>query len=64
MVKSDLSKRRSIITLSQEIKNGNLKPTDLVEYYLIAIKKLNSKLNSFITVLKEQSLQEAKRLEN
>ena len=56
MVKSDLFKRRSIITLSQEIKNGNLKPTDLVEYYLIAIEKLNPKLNSFITILKEQSL--------
>jgi aspartyl-tRNA(Asn)/glutamyl-tRNA(Gln) amidotransferase subunit A len=64
MVKSYLSKRRSIIALSQEIKNGNLKPTDLVEYYLIAIEKLNPKLNSFITILKEQSLQEAERLES
>jgi aspartyl-tRNA(Asn)/glutamyl-tRNA(Gln) amidotransferase subunit A len=64
MVKSYLSKRRSIIALSQEIKNGNLKPTELVEYYLIAIKKLNPKLNSFITILNEQSLQEAERLES
>ena len=43
MVKSYLSKRRSIIALSQEIKNGNLKPTELVEYYLKAIEKLNPK---------------------
>src|SRR5215211_2078213 len=64
MVKSYLSKRRSIIDLSQEIKNGNIKPTELVEYYLIAIEKLNPKLNSFITILKEQSLQEAERLES
>ncbi len=64
MVNSYLSKRHSIIALSQEIKNGNLKPTNLVEYYLIAIKKLNPKLNSFITVLDEQSLQEAERLES
>src|ERR671912_460056 len=63
MVKSYLSKRRSIIALSQEIKNGNLKPTELVEYYLIAIKKLNPKLNSFITILNEQSLQEAEKVE-
>src|SRR4030095_11026543 len=64
MVKSYLSKRRSIIALSQEIKKGNLKPTELVEYYLIAIKKSNPKLNSFITILKEQSLQEAETLES
>src|SRR5215207_9516429 len=64
MVKSYLSKRRSIIALSQQIKNGNLKPTELIEYYLIAIEKLNPKLNSFITILNEQSLQEAERLES
>ena len=62
--KAYLSKRRSIIALSQEIKNGNLKPTELVEYYLKAIEKLNPKLNSFITILNEQSLQEAERLES
>lgn len=64
MVKSYLSRRQSIFVLSQEIKKGNLKPTELVEYYLIAIKKSNPKLNSFITILKEQSLQEAETLES
>jgi aspartyl-tRNA(Asn)/glutamyl-tRNA(Gln) amidotransferase subunit A len=64
MVKRYLSKRHSIIALSHELKNGNLKPTELVEYYLLAIKKLNPKLNSFITILNEQSLQEAEKLEN
>jgi len=64
MVKSYLSKPLSIIALSQEIKNGNLKPTELVEDYLIAIEKLNPKLNSFITILNEQAVQDAERLEN
>ena len=64
MDKSYLSKCKSIIALSQEIKTGNIKPTELVDYYLVAIARLNPKLNSFITVLNEQSLQEAERLEN
>lgn len=64
MVKMYLSKRHSVIALSQELKNGNLKPTELVEYYLLSIKKLNPKLNSFITILNEQSLQEAEKLES
>ena len=64
MVKRYLSKRHSIVALSQELKNGNLKPTELVEYYLLAIKKLNPKLNSFITILNDQSLQEAEKLES
>ena len=56
--------RLTIVELSKEIKDGNIKPTQLVEYSLKAIKKLNPKLNSFITVLNEHSIQEAERLEN
>jgi aspartyl-tRNA(Asn)/glutamyl-tRNA(Gln) amidotransferase subunit A len=63
MAKGLLSKRLSIITLSQEIRNGTIKPTEIVEYYLQAIDKLNPKLNSFITILNEYSLKEAERLE-
>lgn len=63
MDKRLLSKRLSIITLSQEIRNGTLKPTEIVEYYLKAIEKLNPKLNSFITILNEYSFQEAEKLE-
>ena len=58
------SNRLTIVELSKEIKDGNIKPTELVEYCLKSIKKLNPKLNSFITVLNEQSIQEAERLEN
>ena len=63
MDKRLLSKRLSIIRLSQEIRNGTLKPTEIVEYYLKAIEKLNPKLNSFITILNEYSFQEAEKLE-
>ncbi len=64
MAKSYSSNRLTIVELSKEIKDGNIKPTELVEYCLKAIKKLNPILNSFITVLNEQSMQEAERLEN
>ena len=64
MAKSYSFNRVTIVELSKEIKDGNIKPTELVEYCLKAIKKLNPKLNSFITVLNEQSMQEAERLEN
>ncbi len=58
------SSRSSILKLSKEISDRNIKPTDLVQYYLKAIYKYNPKLNSFITILKEQSLQEAEKAEN
>src|SRR5918994_1065208 len=53
----------SIITLSKAIKDRNIKATTLIKYYLSAIEKYNSKLNSFITILKDQSLQEAEKVE-
>src|SRR5688500_8591772 len=64
MAKSYSSNRLTIVELSKEIKDGNIKPTELVEYCLKTIKKLNPTLNSFITVLNERSMQEAERLEN
>ena len=64
MAESYSYNRLTIVELSKEIKDGNIKPTQLVEYSLKAIKQLNPKLNSFITVLNEHSIQEAERLEN
>ena len=64
MAKSYSSNRLTIVELSKEIKEGNIKPTELVEFCLKSIKKLNPILNSFITVLNERSMQEAERLEN
>ena len=52
------------MNFQKKSQDGNIKPTELVEYSLKAIKKLNPKLNSFITVLNEHSIQEAERLEN
>jgi len=63
MAKSYSSYRLTIVELSKRIKDGNIKPTELVDYCLKAIKKLNPKLNSFITVLNERSMQEAEKLE-
>jgi aspartyl-tRNA(Asn)/glutamyl-tRNA(Gln) amidotransferase subunit A len=63
MAKTYPSNRLTIVELSKRIKDGNIKPTELVDYCLKAIKKLNPKLNSFITVLNERSIQEAEKLE-
>lgn len=63
MAKSYSSNRLTIVELSKRIKDGNIKPTELVDYCLKAIKNLNPKLNSFITVLNERSMQEAEKLE-
>ena len=63
MAKIYSSNRLTIVELSKRIKDGNIKPTELVDYCLKAIKKLNPKLNSFITVLNERSMQEAEKLE-
>lgn len=65
MYKNYLSRSSSvIIELSKKIRNRNITPTDLIHYYLAIIDTYNPKLNSFITILKEQSLQEAKKSEN
>ena len=64
MSKNSLIRNSSIISLSKKVKNKSLQPTDIVKYYLAKIEKYNPLLNSFITILKEQSLQEAKKVEN
>jgi aspartyl-tRNA(Asn)/glutamyl-tRNA(Gln) amidotransferase subunit A len=64
MYKKYLVRSSSIIKLSKEIRDRKMKPTDLVHYYLEAIDKYNPQINSFITILKEQSLQEAEKAEN
>jgi aspartyl-tRNA(Asn)/glutamyl-tRNA(Gln) amidotransferase subunit A len=50
----------SIKTMSDRIKHGELSPPDLVEACLDRIKKFNSSLNAFITVLEENARQDAK----
>lgn len=64
MKKNYSFRNSSIIALSKAIKNRNINTTDLIKYYLALIDKYNSEINSFITILKEQSLQEAEKVEN
>jgi aspartyl-tRNA(Asn)/glutamyl-tRNA(Gln) amidotransferase subunit A len=58
-----LIKLTSIRTLSDEIRNGDLSPVDIVEETLDRIKKFNNSLNAFITVLPEQAREGAKMAE-
>jgi aspartyl-tRNA(Asn)/glutamyl-tRNA(Gln) amidotransferase subunit A len=46
----------SIKQISCKIKNGDISPVDLAEVCLSRIKKLNPRLNSFITVVDEQQI--------
>ena len=53
----------SIKKLSEMIKNQDLSPVDLVKVCLKRINKLNSSLNSFITVINEQAYKDAELIE-
>ena len=46
----------SVKQLSEKIKTQDLSPVDLVEVCLERIKKLNPKLNAFITIIEEEEL--------
>ncbi len=49
----------SVAELAEFIERKEVTPVDAVEAYLKRIEEVNPKLNAFITVLKEQALQEA-----
>lgn len=53
----------TIKNLSIKIKNGEITPTDLVNDCLEKIKKYNSKLNAFITVIENDAYKEAAIIE-
>ena len=63
MNKNYLFSYSSIITLSKAIRDRNIKTTNLIKHFLSVIEEYNPKLNSFITILKDQSLQEAEKVE-
>jgi aspartyl-tRNA(Asn)/glutamyl-tRNA(Gln) amidotransferase subunit A len=50
----------SIETMSDRIRHGDLSPLELVEACLERIKKFDSSLDAFITVLEERARQDAK----
>lgn len=60
---TSLIKPVNIKVLSEGIKNENISPTELVEISLEKIKKFDSILNSFITVLEDNARNDAKRAE-
>ena len=53
----------SIKTMSDRIKNGDLSPSELVEACLERIRKFDSSLDAFITILEERARQDAKTAE-
>lgn len=52
-----------IVEINKLLKEGKITPTDLVEECFLRIEE-NKDLNAFITLNKEQALEEAKKLEN
>lgn len=53
----------SIKELSDLIESGDIKPTDLTEYFLERIKENGPKLNAIVTITEERALKEANRAE-
>ena len=54
----------TLTELREKILNKEISAEEIVTYYLDRIKKLDSKLNSYITVCDEQSLKKAKEFDN
>lgn len=52
-----------IAEVSEKIRNGEISPVSLVENCLKRIKRYNSTLNTFITVLEQEALAQAKEAE-
>lgn len=51
----------SISKLSEQIRQQEITPTEVVEACLQRIEELNPKLNAFITILKDDALEQAKQ---
>ncbi|MEM4314982.1 MAG: amidase [Nitrososphaerota archaeon] len=54
----------SAVSLAEELRSGGTTPTELVEETLEKIRRVNPKVNAFITVLAEQALAEAANAED
>lgn len=53
----------SILDLSQKVRSGKISPVDLTKFCIGRIEKYNSILNSFITILKHNAIEEAYSME-
>src|SRR5215217_3494625 len=60
MVNRDSKLLGSVKKLSEELKVGGITPTEILEISLEKIKRLNPMLNAFITIIKEQSYNDAR----
>ncbi len=52
---------KSIVELNDGLKKGEFSSVELTQHYLQRIKKLDSKLNAFITVCDDSALEQAKQ---
>ena len=52
--------RHTLTESAQLIAQGTISSTELIQSYLDQISRMNPTLNAFITVLREQALQDAK----
>jgi aspartyl-tRNA(Asn)/glutamyl-tRNA(Gln) amidotransferase subunit A len=53
--------QKSIIELSADLKSKKISSVELTQHFLARIKKLDSALNSFITVTEERALKDAEK---
>jgi aspartyl-tRNA(Asn)/glutamyl-tRNA(Gln) amidotransferase subunit A len=54
----------TITQLREKLLNKEISSEEIVNYYLKRIKKLNPKLNAYITVLEKEAISKAKELDN
>jgi aspartyl-tRNA(Asn)/glutamyl-tRNA(Gln) amidotransferase subunit A len=54
----------TITQLREKLLNKEISSEEIVSYYLERIKKLNPKLNAYITVLEKEAISKAKELDN
>jgi len=57
-------KNLGIVQLREKLLNKEITPLEIVDYYLERIEKEDGKLNSFITVCKDEAREQAKNIKN
>jgi aspartyl-tRNA(Asn)/glutamyl-tRNA(Gln) amidotransferase subunit A len=55
--------RLNISQLTEKIRSKEISPVDLTDVFLSRIEKLDSKINSFITVMKEEARKDAAKIQ-
>ena len=55
---------KTLIELKTEIQNKKISSYELTKFFLDRIKKIDSKLNSFITITENNALKKAKEIDS